>query len=267
MSKFILLILTSLLFCLVSGCVTNPITGENEFIIASEEQDIEIGRKYAPEMEKQMGGKIENDALQNYINSVGLKVAKVSQRPDFEYSFAALNDKMTNAFALPGGYIFITKGLLSKLKSESQLAAILAHETVHVVARDTMEAMSREIGISLLLSAVTDEETSQAVVTVANLTTQIIGLRYSREDEQTADLAGLDYMVRAGYNPYGMLEVMQMLKEEERFGTIEFLSTHPSPDNRLDYIHQKILTSYLSPENLNTGKEDYSRFVLEQMKQ
>jgi len=264
MSKLTILTLAAAGICLFAGCVTNPITGETEFILADEQQDIEIGRKYAPEMEKQMGGKIENPVLQNYINSIGLKVSRVSQRPDFEYSFTALNDTMTNAFALPGGYIFITKGMLQKLKTESQLAAILAHETAHVVARDTMEAMSRDIGISLLLSAVTDE---QAVLTVAGLTTQIIGLSYSREDEKTADLAGLDYMAKAGYNPYGMLEVMQMLSEEQKSGTIEFLSTHPSPDNRLDYIQQKILASYPSPENLSTGKDDYSRFVLEQIKQ
>ena len=144
-------------------------------MLFDENQDVEMGKKYAPEVEKQLGGRIENSVLQNYIDSVGQKVAKVSQRPDIEYHFVALNDKTVNAFALPGGYIFITSGLLKKLTSESQLASVLAHETAHVVARDTMQSLSNEMGVELLLSAITTEKTPKTAVTIANVTSQIIG--------------------------------------------------------------------------------------------
>jgi predicted Zn-dependent protease len=153
------------------GCAVNPLTGEKEFMLLSEEQDAEIGRKYAPEIEKQMGGRIESRKLQDYINHVGQGIARRSHDRPFEYRFVALNDETVNAFALPGGYIFVTKGMLQKLGTEAQLAGILGHEISHVVTRDTAALMSREIGINLLLSVVTTEQTPQGVL----MATDIVG--------------------------------------------------------------------------------------------
>jgi predicted Zn-dependent protease len=248
--------------CLSVGCATNPITGKEELMLIPVDQDVEIGRKYAPEIEKELGGKIENESLQNYIDSVGQKVARISHRPDWEYQFAALNDDSVNAFALPGGYIFITKGMLEKLQTEAQLASILAHETVHIVARDTSNVMSNQIGIGLLLSAVTSEETSEGVLTAVNLTRQIIGLRYSRKDEREADLGGMRYMVAAGYNPNGMVETMQMLQEQQKARSIEFLSSHPSPENRVGYLAKEIQMKYHNLAELKIAGEDYRKAVL-----
>jgi len=262
--KFGLLIL-SLSFCLCGGCAINPITGEEQLMLIPEQQDVEIGRKYAPEVEKQMGGRIDNEDLQNYIDGVGQKLARVSHRTDWEYYFAALNDESVNAFALPGGYVFITKGMLEKLATEAQLAAILGHEITHIVARHSSAAMSKQIGFELLLSAVTSEETSKGVLTAADLGWQILGLQYSKKDEREADLGGLDYMVRAGYNPYGMVETMQMLEEENAVRPIEFFSTHPAPQNRMAYLTQRIQTEHYGLEGLKVGKEDYRRAVLEQL--
>ncbi len=265
MSGKIRLLILSLTSCLFIGCAINPITGEEELMLLSESQDIEIGRKYAPEVEKELGGKIDNPALQNYIDSVGQRIARISHRSDWEYHFVALKDDSLNAFALPGGYIFITKGMLEKLQTEAQLAAILAHETVHVVARDTANAMSSQIGLSLLLSAVTSGETSRGVLTAAQLTQQIISLRYSRKDEREADLGGLDYMVAAGYNPYGMVETMQMLENEQKVRTVEFLSSHPPPENRTAYLTQRIQTGNYNLTELRIGKGDYRRTVLDRL--
>lgn len=251
---------------LIGGCVTNPITGKDELMLFGESDDVAMGKKYAPDVEKELGGRIENPVLQNYIESVGQKAAKVSQKPNFEYHYVALNDKMINAFALPGGPIFITSGLLKKLTSETQLASVLAHETAHVVARHTMHSLSKELGFELVLSAVTTEKTSQTAVAVAKVTNQIVSLKYSREDEKIADLAGLDYMVAAGYNPNGMAETMQMFQDESKSGSIEFLSTHPDPDNRVGYIKEKIMAKYPQSGNLRIGKEDYTRNVLDQLK-
>jgi len=259
------LLILSLTSCLFIGCAVNPITGEEELMLVPESQDIEIGRKYAPEIEKQLGGRIDNPALQNYIDSIGQKIARISHRPDWEYHFVALKDDSLNAFALPGGYVFITKGMLEKLKTEAQLAAILSHETVHVVARDTSNAMSNQIGISLLLAAITSGETSRGVLTAAELARRIIGLRYSRKDEREADLGGLDYMVVAGYNPYGMVETMQMLENEQKVRMVEFLSSHPSPENRTAYLTQRIQTKYHNLSDLKIGKDDYRKIVLDKL--
>jgi predicted Zn-dependent protease len=249
------------------GCAVNPITGDEELMFFPDQQDIAIGKQYAPEIEKELKGKIEDLAVQNYIDSVGQKVAKVSHRPDFEYHFVAVKDKSINAVSLPGGYIFITKGLLVKLTSEAQLAGVLAHEVVHVVARDTSNMMSNQIGMDILFTAAMTQTTSQGAQTVADLTRQILSLRYSREDEETADLGGLDYMVRAGYNPYGAVETMQMLENEQTIRPVEFLSTHPSPENRVDYLRARIQTHYFnSIAGTKVGQEDYERFVLDKIR-
>jgi len=265
MHKNLVLLISGLIFCLCTGCAINPVTGEEELMLFPEEQDIAIGRKYAPEVEKQMGGRIANEGLQNYVDSVGQRIARVCHKPHLEYHFVALEDKSVNALALPGGYVFVTRGMLKELTSEAQLAAILAHEIVHVVARDTSNVMSNQIGIDLLLSAVLSDKTPRGVLTAADLTRQILSFQYSREDEETADLAGLDYMVLAGYNPYGMVETMQMLQSRHEVRPIEFFSTHPSPKNRMIYLTQRIQTKYYSLAGLRIGREDYHRAVSQQL--
>ena len=266
MSEKLRFLTTSLILALCAGCAVNPITGQEEFMLLGEQQDVTIGKKYAPELEKQMGGRIADEALQNYINTVGQKVAKVSHRRTWEYHFVALDDDMVNAFALPGGYIFITKGMLKELTTESQLASVLAHETAHVVARDTAVLMSREIGIDILMAAAVSDRTSSTVRTATDLTRQIIGLRFSRTDEKDADLAGMDYMVRAGYDPNGMVETMQMLQNQQKTRTIEFFSTHPSPEGRVAYLKARINSRYQRRQGLITGKEGFNSAVLNQLK-
>jgi len=259
------LIILSLVILVVAGCAVNPITGREELMLFPEEQDIAIGRKYAPEIEKQLGGKIDDPILQDYINTVGQSIVRVSHNRRFEFHFTALNHESVNAFALPGGYIFVTRGMLEKLQSEAQLAAVLAHETVHVVARDVSNMMSKQIGIALLLTAVPSEKTPQGVLTAADLARQIISLKFSRDDERDADLGGLDYMVAAGYDPYGMVETMHMLEKLNENRPIEFLSSHPSPKNRVKYISKRIQVKYYDFTDLKVGTEEYHTNVLERL--
>ncbi|MHC4338265.1 MAG: M48 family metallopeptidase, partial [Planctomycetota bacterium] len=245
---------------------TNPITGEQELMLVSESQDVQLGKKYAPELEKEMGGKIPDPALQEYINRIGQKIVRVSHRRNFEYHFVALNDKSVNALALPGGYVYITKGLLKQLTSEAQLAAILGHEVTHIVARDVAALMSREIGIDILLAAATPKKTPRAALIARDLTRQILGLRFSRQDERDADIGGLDYMVRAGYNPYGMVETMQMLQKLQKSRPVEFFSTHPNPENRIEYITEEIEVVYPNLQDRKTGADDYRTKVLTRLR-
>jgi predicted Zn-dependent protease len=262
--KFWLLIL-SLSLCFCFGCAINPITGEEEFMLFPEQKDVVIGKKYAPEAEKQMGGRISNESIQSYIDNVGQRVARVSHRPDLEYHFVAVEHESINAIALPGGYIFITKGLLQKLTNEAQLGGILSHEVAHIVARDSSVAISREIGIGILLAAAVTQDAPSDVLTAADITRQILSLQYSRKDEQEADLAGLDYMVQAGYDPYGMIETMKMLQDEQKVKPIEFFSTHPLPKNRIEYLTRKIEAKYSDFKGLKIGSEDFHRAILEDL--
>ena len=263
----IILIATVCGVCFLAGCASNPITGEDEMMFSQDyRSDIEIGKQVAPEIEKELKGKIEDEVIQNYIDNVGRQISRFSHNPDFDYHFVAVNDKSINALALPGGRIFITKGLLLKLESESQLAGVLAHEIVHVVARDTQNMMSKEAGLGVLFIAAMSQARNSGEMVAMDLARQIVELKYSREDEQTADLGGLDYMVRAGYDPNGMIETMQILKKEDDIRPVEFFSTHPSPENRLSYIQAKIQTYYSAGlKNVKIGAEDYRRNVLDRL--
>jgi predicted Zn-dependent protease len=262
-------ILPAVLFglCLAAGCAVNPITGESEMMLFPNEQDMAIGKQYAPEVEKALKGRIDDQAMQNYIDGVGRKIAQLSHRPDFDYHFVAVKDKSINAISLPGGYIFVTKGMLLKLKSESQLAGVLAHEIVHVVARDTANSMSKQMGTDIILMGAASQASSQGAMAAAEITSQILSVKYSREDERTADLGGLDYMIKAGYDPNGMVETMRMLESEDQTSPVEFLSTHPSPESRLSYLNARIQTHYAGgTERGRVGQEDYERVVLERIK-
>jgi len=261
------LLILSLALCLCTGCAVNPITGEEELMFISENQDIEIGQKYVPEIEKQLGGKIDNPSLQNYIDSVGQRIARISHRPSWEYHFTAVEHKMVNAVALPGGHVFVTKGMLEKLTTEAQLAALLAHEIVHITARHSSAAISREMGLSFVLFGLSAAGANipQDAARAAALTLQLIGLKYSREQERMADVAGLDYMVVAGYNPYGAVELMQMLEDQDKVRPVEFLSSHPSPENRIISLNARIQTRYADSEGLRIGKDAYRTSVLDHL--
>ncbi len=253
--------------CLCTGCAVNPLTGSDEFMLLPVEQDVEIGKAYAPQVEKHLGGRIDNDTLQEYIEVVGDKIARICHRADIEYHFTALDHKSVNAFALPGGYIFITRGMLEKLQTEAQLASILAHEVVHVVARDTANVISKEIGMTLLFAAaVIPTSPSAGAVMAAQVTRQILGLRYSRKAEREADFGGLTYMVRAGYDPSGMVELMQTLESIGNDRPPEFFSSHPSPENRITYIQRRIEQRYGDASGLRVGREEYERAVLSHLR-
>ena len=246
----------------LTGCSVNPLTGEKEFMLYSPENDIKLGAKVAPDVEKELDGRIEDEALQAYIDRIGQKIARVCNRPDWEYHFVAVETEMVNAMALPGGYVFITRGMLEKLDSEAQLAAILGHEVGHVVARDTAAALSKQAGMTILMAAVMVAEPKAA--NMAQMTGQILMLSYSRQDEQQADLAGLRYMYEAGYNPEGMMETMRILQDMQKVRPVEFFSTHPLPENRLGYIGRHMNAWYGSDySDRIIGKDDYEHNILD----
>jgi beta-barrel assembly-enhancing protease len=264
--KLFILIVVGLLGC--AGCSVNSVTGKRQLslFMPSPAKELKIGQKYAPEMEKQMGGRLQNEQVQNYVNQVGQKIAKASHTPDAKFQYQALNDDTVNAFALPGGYVYITKGMLKQLDSEAQLAAILGHESAHVTARHSAQAMSEQIGMELLLEAVSiSGQAPQGVTTAAKAGAQLVDLKYSRTHENEADSIGLDYMVKAGYNPIGMVETMQILQKQSGGKSFDWLSTHPNPKNRLGTIQDKIHSKYRNAGNLATNETAYRQNVLQNL--
>jgi beta-barrel assembly-enhancing protease len=264
------LILISLLFCtcFIIGCASNPITGQEEMMFDRDyRSDIKMGKEIAPEVEKELKGKIKDQQIQDYINNVGHKLTKISHNPEFDFNFVAVNDKSVNALSLPGGRIFITKGLLEKLDNESQLAGILGHEIIHVVARDAENMMSKEVGLGALFVVAASQARTVGEVAAADVAHTLVIMSYSRDDEKTADLGGLDYIIRAGYDPNGIIETMQILQKEDSSGHSDYFSTHPSPENRIDYIKARIQTLYAEiPADAKIGRDEYHQFVLDRLK-
>lgn len=236
------------LFKYFSQTEVNPVTGEKQHIAMTADQEAALGLEAAPEMAAQMGGEADpSDPKTELVQGIGRKVVQNSDaaKSPYNYDFHLLRDPETlNAFALPGGQVFITYGLLTKLHDEAQLAGVLGHEIGHVVNRHAAEHMATgQLGQLLAMAtgvAVSDEDgRGQRAAMVAAMVNQMVQLKYSRGDELEADRVGMDYMSQAGYDPSAMLGVMRILAEASQGGRApELLSTHPYPEQRLEAIQK-----------------------------
>ena len=246
---------------------TNPITGEKQQVALSQKQEVALGLQAAPQMAEQFGGLHPDANLQSLVKGAGDRIARqsaVSSSP-YEFSFNLLRDPETvNAFALPGGPIFVTAALLGRLENEAQLAGVLGHEIGHVVARHSAEHMAKSQLAQLLVGAVgvaaTDDENpgrGQQAAVVAGFVSQMVTLRYGRKDELESDRLGVRLMSEAGFDPRAMLTVMRILAESSKGGRPpEFLSSHPDPGNREQEITAAIAERYPQgvPAELTTGR-------------
>ena len=229
------------LILLLAGCGTNPVTHKRELQFVSESQEVSIGQKnYVPARQQQGGDYIIDPELTAYVQSVGNKLAAVADR-QLPYEFVVLNNSVPNAWAMPGGKIAFNRGLLYELNSEAELAAVLSHEIVHAAARHGAQSM--ETGL-LLQGAVMatgiatkDNQYAGLIVGGAQLSTQLIATKYSRDDESEADLYGMRYMKKAGYDPRAAVtlqETFVRLSKDRNSSFIEGLfASHPPSDERV----------------------------------
>jgi predicted Zn-dependent protease len=219
----------------------NPYTGKEQAISLTTEEEIAIGLQSAPQMAQEYGGLYPDDRLQAYVDMVGQKLVDntVARETPYQYDFHLLADQETiNAFALPGGQIFITYALLSKLDTEDQLAGVLGHEVGHVLGRHSAERIANsEFWQTLSQGASVGADAGSVVAGIG----QNVLLGNGREDELESDDLGVRFMIKAGYDPYEMIEVMQILKAAAGPSRApEFQSTHPDPDNRIEQIKASI---------------------------
>ncbi|MGZ8461985.1 MAG: M48 family metalloprotease [Candidatus Deferrimicrobiaceae bacterium] len=236
----------------VHACAVNPVTGRSELALVSfsPEEEVALGAQaYGPAVQQQ-GGVYRDNALEEYVQGVGMRLAKVSHRPDISYRYRVLNSSVPNAFALPGGFVVINRGLLVGLKSEAELAAVLGHETGHVTARHSLAGYQRALAANVLLTGVSVAAGGKAgVMELSGITASLINNGFSREQEREADWLGIDYMVKAGYNPEGAVKLQEYFYSELEGGKnpmfVEGLfRTHPFSKERLDNARARVADRY-----------------------
>jgi predicted Zn-dependent protease len=228
----------------------NPITGETQYINISPEQEIALGLQAAPQMAAEFGGEDENANDQAMVDEIGNRLLQNSPagRSPYEFDFHLLDDDQTiNAFALPGGQVFITRALYDKLQTEGELAGVLGHEIGHVVARHSAEQIAKTqlteglTGAAVIAAYDPNNPASANSAQVAMLIGQLINQKFGRDDELEADRYGVCFMNDTGYDPNEMVSVMQILEASSSGNAPpEFFRTHPNPANRIQRIHEDI---------------------------
>jgi beta-barrel assembly-enhancing protease len=236
---------TLILFLLLTGCAI------------SEEKEVAMGRDAAPKFEREFGGLYPDPAVQEYVHGVGIELAQDTNRAHLPWQFRVLNSDDVNAFALPGGFVYITKGLLFNLENEAQLASVLGHEVAHVAHRHSVQQLQRAQfvqGGSLLVGIFAGGTAGD----VSSLAASLALMRYGRGQEREADLSGLNYVVREGYEPRAMVQTMEILERTSggKRGGLGFLSTHPSPGNREKYLAERISKRYETDASGGVTNED-----------
>jgi predicted Zn-dependent protease len=249
-------------FLLLPRCQTVPATGETRLTLISTPEEIRLGREADAQIRATMGT-YPDRRLQDYLGEVGLKMAEISERPQLPWTFQVLDDAAVNAFAVPGGFVYVTRGILAYCNSEAELTGILGHEIGHVTAKHAVIKLSRQqviqFGFGVLEQVYPELE---GLSDLAGIGMQLLFLKFSREDELEADELGVRYMIRIGENPNRLIDVMEMLERLSQAhdgGSLpQWLSTHPSPGDRrmnLAAIIGPLDESALKPDN----PEDYLR--------
>lgn len=228
----------------------NPVTGETQYIGITVDQEIALGLQAAPQMAEEFGGQDPDQRAQAIVDQVGNSLVQNSpaSRTPYEYEFHLLeDDKTINAFALPGGQIFITRALFDKLQTEGELAGVLGHEIGHVVARHSAENIAKAqlteglTGAAVLATYDPNNPASANSAQVAAMIGQLINLKFGRDDELESDFLGVCFINDTGYNPEELIRVMQVLAEASQGNAPpEFFSTHPNPENRIQRIQEAI---------------------------
>ncbi len=259
------------LLMLLQGCAQNPATGESNFVMMSERQELELGQSYSQEIAKQYP-RYPDEKLQAYVQQVAERVAKHSHRSNLTYHFTVIDSPDINAFALPGGYIYIHRGLLAYLSSEAELAAVLGHEVGHVTARHSVQQQSQSQAWGILGQAVAIGTGVGAAADVTSALGSAFVRGYGRDMELQADGLGAQYLARAGYDPQAMIEVVEVLKSQDDYARDEarkagkaeptssyhgVFDTHPGNDQRLQQV--------VGPARaLATGQQEVGRDVFMQ---
>lgn len=248
----------------LAACAVNPATGERQLMLVSEGQEIQMGQEADPQVTASYG-LVDDPELQRYVSDIGLRLASESERPDLPWSFKVVDDPIVNAFALPGGFIYVTRGILANFNTEAELAGVLGHEIGHVTARHGAAQMSRQqlqqVG---LVAGMIASERFREYGGLAAGALQVLNLSYSRGQETQSDELGLRYIAREGYDADAMIGVFQMLASAGGSGEggrlPEWQLTHPYPENREANMRAVIAETGASRTGI-VNRDEYLRMI------
>jgi predicted Zn-dependent protease len=251
---------------ILSGCAVNPVTGENQFMMISKEQEIQVDKSQSPHQFSADYGVYNNSRISKYVSSLGAKLARNTHRLDMPYSFRCVNATYVNAYAFPGGSIAVTRGILLELDNEAELAALIGHELGHVNARHSAQQMSKGALTSLVvgglaMAAGTKGDSAGAIAQQLGMLSQGMLLSYySRDNEREADSLGNEYMVNAGYSSKGFVGLMHMLNsmhKQKSSATSVLFSTHPMSSERYDTAVKMRDTKYKYSKKYPVNRDKY----------
>ncbi|MCC6579990.1 MAG: M48 family metalloprotease [Phycisphaeraceae bacterium] len=236
----------------LTACTMNPATGRSQLNAISSSREVAMGAESAPQFLQSYGGAVPSPQVCGYVDGIGRQLAAVSERKDLPWEFHIVDSQVINAFALPGGKVFITRGLASKLTNEAQLAGVLGHECGHVTAQHIGQQMTRAMGLQIVVAGLgmTGDQTNKSWLKTVGTGLQTGGsvylLKFGRDQESEADALGMRYMSRIGYHPQAQLQVMQILANAAGAAgrDPEWLSTHPYPETRIQRITDLLQSTY-----------------------
>jgi predicted Zn-dependent protease len=262
-----LLLLPVVGLAVVVACATNPVTGQRQFTLMSEGQEIGIGRDAHPQIEAEMGF-YDDPALQSYVSGIGLEMARSSERPDLPWTFTVVDETAINAFAVPGGFIYVTRGILAFLGDEAELAGVLGHEIGHVTARHSAQQYSQQVlgSVGLLGAAIFAPQAAGAILQGGGAALQVLGLRYGRQDEIQADELGARYTAANNWDPsgvQGMLSTLGRIDEArgETRNVPNWLSTHPDPLSRVAEVQPLVNSLRASGQTFVRDRDEFLGYI------
>jgi predicted Zn-dependent protease len=249
---------------MVAACATNPVTGKRELSFVSESQEISMGREYAGQVAQEMGV-YPDSAVQMYVSGIGRELAVTTERPRLPWTFTVMDDPTVNAFALPGGYIFVTRGILGHMNSEAELATVVGHEIGHVTARHSVQQMTRQqiAQIGLVAGAIASEKIAQNLGAISQ-GLGVLFLKYGRDDETQADGLGFRYALNDGYDVRKMVDMFLILQRvTARAGQRipEWQSSHPDPGNRIAATRARLARVTESFDGKKVNREPFLKMI------
>jgi predicted Zn-dependent protease len=253
------------LLAAAAACATNPVTGERELSFMSEAQEISIGKENHPQILREMGV-YEDPELQRYVSDIGMRLAKSSERPNLPWTFTVVDQPVVNAFAVPGGFIYITRGILAYLDTEAQLVGVMGHEIGHVTARHSAQQYTRQIGgtLGLVALGIFAPGVAQSFGQIGSQALGLLFLKYGRDDELQSDSLGAKYAAANNWDPRGVpafLATLSRLSEGSEKGIPNWLSTHPEPAARVDEIQPLVQQLTAGGGSYVVDRDEYLRRI------